>query len=117
MVRFAVDVAGDAAPHRDELGARRDHRKPAARGEVFDDLGQADAGFTHEGAGLIVESEVAIDLGHGDDLAMAVERGVAIATAQTARDAGAPVENGRQITRKFGADQRAVSAHVGAPPR
>jgi hypothetical protein len=83
---LAVHVGGDGATDRHELRARRHRREPAAGQPSPDEVGDAHAGFAAQGTAGGVEVEDAVEPIVDDHAATRVERGVAVAAPEAARD-------------------------------
>jgi len=62
MVGFAMDIVSDCAADGDVFGARRDHGKPAAGGEYFDDTFERYTGFTFQDSLFRIEGQEMIKL-------------------------------------------------------
>ena len=60
VVVLAVDVVGNGAADGDVFGAGSDGQKEAARDGEVENLGESDAGFAAENAGLRIEADQAV---------------------------------------------------------
>jgi hypothetical protein len=78
VVIFAMNVVGDRAPHRDKLGARSHRQKPAARNHDLENIGQGNAGFAAEQAGLLIERDETVEMADIERYAVLVETAIAI---------------------------------------
>ena len=87
MMVLAVDVIGDRAADRDELGPWKHRREEAPRQEHIEDLRQTDPRFALKYPRRAVEGHHAIEPRVVDHRAAAIDGRVAIAAAQPARDA------------------------------
>ena|SRR5579864_7206386 len=81
MMVLAVHIVCDGAANGDEAGARSDGRKPAFGEEYLDQVGEADAALAANDPRGFVEGEDTVETAAFDELAAAVEAGVAITAA------------------------------------
>ena len=116
VVVLAVDVTGHAGPDRDELGAGRDRREPAARQEHRQNVGEAQSCLAVEPAGVAVEPQDAIGPRalHHEPARRRRHRGVPVGSAQTTRDHRLPVRRQPWLP---GAVHPSASHRMTAPAR
>jgi hypothetical protein len=85
---LAMDIVGDGAADRDELGARRNGQEPdgarlAAPRYHPQDRGELDAGLAGQHAGIAVELKEPVQPPHVDQRSAVVQAGVAVRPAHS----------------------------------
>ena len=117
MMALAVNVGGERAAQRDELGARRDRREKAARQEHLYDLGDRDPGFAAQDAGFRIEGEHPVEPLQIDHPVVIVDRGVAIGAAASARNqiGGIGCDHGCQLGKLLGTIDLRAGHRIAAP--
>ncbi len=116
-MRFAVHVIGDAAADGHELGPRSNHREPAARRKVAQDVLEAHAGLAAQGASCVVEAEIAVEARHAQHTTAGVERRIAIAPAEASRRGASRIDRAQDLSFEFRLTQVTVGTLVRAPAR
>ena len=90
VVVLAVDIGRRHSAQRDEFGSRGYIRKPAARQERIDHIGEHHARFGDQLPGSLVEGQHPVETAHGDRRRR--DGAIAIGPAVAARDRAVPAD-------------------------